>query len=109
MITRPQPYRLDFSASGDLLTAEKQIGVITESADQMFQTLFQDLGAVEQSIATGGLTAVVVAAMITAAIAAIPPYVPPTHVGHYSVLTNGYLPAPELVFALGDVIEVWVP
>lgn len=106
MAVRSQPYRLDFAPRGDLLNDEQQLGTVIESADQMFEILFTDLANVER--AGGGMTLVAVTALIAAAIAALPPVIPPI-TGHYSVLTNGYVPAPELLFDLGDVIEVWVP
>lgn len=107
MITRPQPYRLDFLPAGVLIEDERQLGAIVESSDRMFEMLFTDLASVEGLIGVSTVTLAIVAAMIATAIAAIPPIVVPT--GHYSVLTDGYVPAPELVFALGDVVEVWVP
>lgn len=114
MIARPQPYRLDFRGSGEAPNDEQQLGTVIESADVMFDMLFTDLGKVEQFVSASPVTLAVIAAMITTAIAAIPPVVfppfPPVPAfGHYSIMTNGYAPAPEVVFCAGDVIEVWVP
>lgn len=92
MITRSQPYRLDFHPTRDLPGDEDQLGTVIESADVMFEMLFADLLRVEGSIATSIATAATTG-----------------RIGRYQLLTNGYAPAPELVFSLGDVIEVWNP
>lgn len=105
MITRPQPYRLDFQPRENLPDDERQLGTVVESADRMFEMLFIDLAQVETLITTSTITLAIIAAMIAAAIAAIPP---PTPAIRYSLLTNGYIPAPELLFILGDTIEVRV-
>lgn len=93
---------MDFFASEDLKKDEIQLGTVIESADRMFEMLFTDLAQVEASASL--VTLAVIAAMIAAAIAAIPAVVFP----RYSLLTNGYIPDPELLFILGDTIEVRV-
>lgn len=107
MITRPQPYRLDFTPTGVISSDEVQLGTLIESADRMFEMLFQDLEQVEGTVTDGDAllladVIVLINAAIAAAIAGIPA------APQYEVLTNGYIGDPEILFDLGDVLMVRV-
>lgn len=95
MITSSQPNRLDYRSSGNTEEIDRQLGPIVESADRMFEILFRDLNAVESAVPDDTISSDDVAVLIAAA-------------PRYSVLTNGYAPDPELVFSMGDVIDVRV-
>lgn len=87
-----QKYRLSFSQQQGLSApVNRALGTQFSNADEMFETIFTELRRLGLLVGTGAGGSGATAG------------------GYWTVLTDGDLTAPELIFADGDAIAVFVP